>query len=110
MHLTGYLETFHWNILLFFFLLVIPIQAVHVWKHHVYLCIMRNRASTRTRNGDYVVVDLFFMYLILFVGVLCWYLFWYAFLYVLSSFVIILTGKRESWLLCFCCLLNVVLL
>ena len=28
-------------------------------------------------------------------GVLCWSLFWYALLYVLSSFAIILTGERE---------------
>ena len=28
-------------------------------------------------------------------GVLCWSLFWYALLYVLSSFAIILTRKRE---------------
>ena len=28
-------------------------------------------------------------------GVLCWSLFWYAFLYVLSSFAIPLTRKRE---------------
>ena len=36
-----------------------------------------------------------FMYFQLFVGVLCWYLFWYALLYVLSSLAIILTRKRE---------------
>ena len=36
-----------------------------------------------------------FMYLPLFVGVLCWSLFWYALLYVLSSFAIILKRKRE---------------
>ena len=36
-----------------------------------------------------------FMYLPLFVGVLCWSLFWYALLYVLSSFAIILTRKRK---------------
>ena len=35
------------------------------------------------------------MYLPLFVGVLCWSLFWYALLYVLSSLAIILTRKRE---------------
>ena len=35
------------------------------------------------------------MYLLLFVEVLCWSLFWYALLYVLSSFAIILTRKRE---------------
>ena len=35
------------------------------------------------------------MYLSLFVGVLCWSLFWYALHYVLSSFAIILTRKRE---------------
>ena len=35
------------------------------------------------------------MYLPLFVGVLCVSLFWYALLFVLSSFAIILTRKRE---------------
>ena len=28
-------------------------------------------------------------------GVLCWYMFWYAILYVLSSFANVLTRKRE---------------
>ena len=36
-----------------------------------------------------------FMFLTLFVGVLCWSLFSYAFICDLSSFVIILTRKRE---------------
>ena len=36
-----------------------------------------------------------FKYLTLFVGALCWSLFWYSFLCVLSSFAIILTRKRE---------------
>ena len=35
------------------------------------------------------------MYLPLFVGVLCWSLFWYSLLCVLSSFAIILERKRE---------------
>ena len=35
------------------------------------------------------------MYLPLFVGVRCWFLFWYPLLCVLSSFVINLTRKRE---------------
>ena len=35
------------------------------------------------------------MYLPLFVGILCLSLFWYALLYVLSSFEIILRSKRE---------------
>ena len=35
------------------------------------------------------------MYLSLFVGVLCWSLIWYALLYALSSFAVILTRKRE---------------
>ena len=35
------------------------------------------------------------MYLPFFLGVLCWSLFWCALLYVLSSFAIILTRKRE---------------
>ena len=38
------------------------------------------------------------MDLLLFVGFLCWSLFWYALLYVLSSFAIILTGReRAGW-------------
>ena len=45
--------------------------------------------------GGSVVVVLMFMYLPLFVGVLCWSLMWYALLYILSSFAIILTRKRE---------------
>ena len=51
-----------------------------------------------------------YMYLPLFVGVLCWYLFWYALLYVLSSFAITLTRKRELvalLLLSFGCLATV---
>ena len=35
------------------------------------------------------------MYLPLFVGVLCWSLFWYELLCVLSSFAIFLSRKRE---------------
>ena len=35
------------------------------------------------------------MYLPLFVRVLCWSLIWYALLFVLSSFAIILAGKGE---------------
>ena len=35
------------------------------------------------------------MYLPLFVGVVCWSLFWYSLLCVLINFAIILTGKRE---------------
>ena len=50
------------------------------------------------------------MYLPLFVGVLCWSLVSYALLYVLSSFAIILTRKREMvalFLLSFICLVTV---
>ena len=50
------------------------------------------------------------MYLPLFVGVLCWSLFWYALLYVLSSFAIILTRKRDlvaELVLSFGCLVTV---
>ena len=36
-----------------------------------------------------------FIYLLLFVGVLCWSLFWNALLYVLSGFAIIVTRKIE---------------
>ena len=50
------------------------------------------------------------MYLLLFIGVLCWSLVWYALLYVLSSFAIILTRKRDLvalLLLSFGCLVTV---
>ena len=53
------------------------------------------------------------MYLPLFVGVLCWSLFWYALLYALSSFAIILMRKREQvvlLLLSFGCFVTVLLL
>ena len=43
-------------------------------------------------------------------GVLCWSLFWYGLIYALSSFAIILTGKRELvalLLLSFGCLVTV---
>ena len=43
-----------------------------------------------------------FMYLPLFVEVLCWSLLWYALLCVLSSFTIILTRMRELVALLFC--------
>ena len=51
------------------------------------------------------------MYLPLFVGVLCWSLFWYALFYVLSSFAIILMRKRElvALLLLSCCKCSVAL-
>ena len=43
------------------------------------------------------------MCLPLYVGDLCWSLFWYALLYVLSSFAIILTRKKELVALsCYC--------
>ena len=51
-----------------------------------------------------------FMYLPLFVGVLCRSLIWYSLLFVLSSFAIILTMKRELvalLLLSFRCLVTV---
>ena len=51
-----------------------------------------------------------FMHLPFFVGVLCWSLSWYALLYVLSSFSIILTRKRKLvalFLLSFGCLVTV---
>ena len=49
------------------------------------------------------------MYLPLFVGVLCTPLFWYALLYVLSSFAIILRKRQlvALHLLCFGCLVTV---
>ena len=46
----------------------------------------------------------------LFMGVLCRSLFWYALRCVITSFAIILTRKRESWLLCFDCLSCVLLM
>ena len=51
-----------------------------------------------------------FMYILLFVVALCWSLFWYSLLYVLCSFAIILTKKRELvdlLLLSFGCLVPV---
>ena len=50
------------------------------------------------------------MYLPLFVEVMCWSLFWYVILYVLSRFAVILTRKRELvalLLLSFVCLVTV---
>ena len=49
------------------------------------------------------------MYLPLFVGVVCWSLFWYAF-YVLSSFANILTSKKDLvalYLMSFGCFVTV---
>ena len=51
-----------------------------------------------------------FEHLLLFVGVLCWFLFWYVLLFVLSSLAIIFTRKREPvalLLLSFECLITV---
>ena len=50
------------------------------------------------------------MYFPLFDGVLCLSLFWYALLCVNSSFAIILKRKKDSWLLRFYCLKDVLLL
>ena len=50
------------------------------------------------------------MYIPLFVGIVCWSLFWHVLLYVLSSFAIILTRKRKLvalLLLSFGCLVSV---
>ena len=54
------------------------------------------------------------MYLLLLVEVLCWSLFWYALRYVLTSFAIILTRKRELvafivFRMSFCCKWSVAL-
>ena len=54
------------------------------------------RAAVRSKPVVLLLLIYCFMYLPLFVGVLCWSLFWYALLYVHSSFVIILTRKREQ--------------
>ena len=44
------------------------------------------------------------MHLLSFVGVLCWSLFRYALLFVLSSFAIILTSKRKLVAMLYCLL------
>ena len=67
-------------------------------------------AAVRSKAVFLLLLIYCFMYLPLFVGVLCWSLFWYALLYVLSSFAIILTKKRELvtlFLLSFGCLVTV---
>ena len=51
--------------------------------------------SVRSKEVVLLLLIYCFMYLPLFVGVLCWSLVWYALLYVLSSFASILTRKRE---------------
>ena len=53
------------------------------------------KAAIRSKAVVLLLLIYCFMYLPLFVDVLCWSLFWYALLCVLSSFAIILTGKRE---------------
>ena len=58
-----------------------------------------------TQNGFWVVLLFLiycFMYLPLFVGVMCWSLFWYELLCVLSSFASILARKRERVDLLYC--------
>ena len=55
-----------------------------------------------TYQYSYELLICCFIYLPLSVGVLCWSLFWYALLYALSSFAIILTRKRELVALLFC--------
>ena len=59
-------------------------------------------------QGGSIVVELLFMHLPSFVGVLCWSLFCYSLLCVLSSFAITLMRKRELvaviafWISCYC--------
>ena len=67
------------------------------------------QADGKTRKTQMLLLIYCFMYLPLFLGVLCWSLFWYALLYVLSSFAIILTRNRELVAL-LNCLLYVLLL
>ena len=67
-------------------------------------------AAVRSKAVVLLLLIYCFMYLPLFVGVLCWSLFWYVLLYIHSSFVIILTRKREQGalpLLSFGCLVTV---
>ena len=75
-----------------------------------------NKAAVRSKAVVLLLlIDLYsisycFVYLPLFLGVLCWSLFWYAVVYVLSSFAIILTRKRQLIdlrLLSFECLVTV---
>ena len=63
------------------------------------------KAAVRSKAVVLLLLIHCFKYLILCVGVLCWSLFCYALLCVCSIFAIILMMKeRESWLLCFICL------
>ena len=52
-------------------------------------------ATVRSKAVVLLLIIYYFMYIPLFVGVLCWSLFRYALLYVLSSFAIFLTRKKE---------------
>ena len=61
-------------------------------------------------KSDLLLLIYCFMYLQFFVVVLCWSLLWYALIYVLSSFEIIMKRKRELvalLLLSFGCLVTV---
>ena len=60
-------------------------------------------------EGSVVVKLLFYVHPIVCGGSVLDF-FWYALLYVLSSFAIILSRKSESLLLCFYCLFDVFLL
>ena len=57
----------------------------------LYACIQDGRQN---HTGSYIVVDSLFNVLEIFVGVLCWSLFYYASICVLSTFVNTLTRKR----------------
>ena len=62
------------------------------------------------QGGGSVVVDLLLYVHQLFVGVLFWSTFWYALLYILSSFAILLSKKKGLvvlFLLSFGCLVTV---
>ena len=68
------------------------------------------KVAVRSKAVVLLLLSDCFMYFSLLVGVLCWSLNLYALLYVLSSFAIILTTKRELaalLLLSFGCLITV---
>ena len=68
------------------------------------------QAAVRSKAVVLLLLIYCFMYLPLFVGALRWSLFWYSLLYAPSSFVIILTRKKELvalLLLSFRCLVTV---
>ena len=61
----------------------------------MYVCPSVAKAAVRSKVVVLLLLIYCFMNLSLFMGSLYWSLFWYVLLYVLSSFVIILTRERE---------------